>query len=321
MPQAEGLKVVVTGAGGFVGAAVTARIASGGLGKIAELRLNDLRAIGRPGTVEIHGSFADRAVREQLVAGGIDVLFHLASLPGGASERDPVLGRSVNLDGSIALFDEAARSGTPKVVYTSSIAALGRHDHAVSQRTALRPVGSYGTHKAMLEYYLADLTRRGLVDGRSVRLAGIVARPRDAYAGFATAWMSDLFHAARERRAITIPARADARVWLQSIDTATDNIVHAATVPATDLASHRAWTLPASVVRIGDLVAALSRRTGHTLRVGYGDGPHDHPPLDASDALALGFVEDGGADALAAGVLAQLERDERLGVAAPEHIP
>lgn len=309
MSNSSGLRVAITGAAGFIGRAVTERITLGALGEIAQLRLNDVQPIDHPGAELIHGTYADSAVRERLIGNGIDVLLHLASLPGGAAERDPVLGRSVNLDGSIALLDAACSPAAPIVVYASSIAALGRAEHPVNDATALRPLGSYGTHKAMVEFYLADLTRRGLINGRTVRPAGVVARPLAAYAGFATAWMSDLFHAASEGRAIAIPARSDATVWLQSIDAVADNIIHAALMPNAALAPHRAWTLPASVVRIDALVTSLQRRTGNAMQIEYRGGPTDQPPLDSHAALALGFVSDGDVDALVDVVLAQIARN------------
>lgn len=298
----------MTGAAGFIGRAVVERIDRGALGPIAELRLNDVQPFTHPTATMVPGTYADRDVRHSLVGSGVDMLFHLASLPGGASERDPALGKSVNLDGSIALIDAVASADVPVVVYTSSIAALGRAQEPVTGATPLRPTGSYGTHKAMIEFYLSDLTRRGLIDGRAVRPAGIVARPRDAYAGFATAWMSDLFHAALERRDIEIPARPDTCIWLQSIDAVADNIIHAALMPSAGLPPQRAWTLPATVVRIESLVAALGRRTGQALRIEYSDGPTDQPPLDASDALAVGFVSDGDTDALVDAVMSRIEK-------------
>ena len=308
MRRADGLRVAITGAAGFIGRAVIGRIERGALGALAELRLNDVQTFAHPGAQVVQGSYADASVRDRLVDGGIDILFHLASLPGGAAARDPVLGKAVNLDGSMALLDAVAGPHAPVVVYASSIAALGIGNQAVNDATALRPTGSYGTHKAMIEFYLADLTRRGLIDGRAARPAGTVARPRDAYAGFATAWMSELFHAALERRDIAIPTRAAAHVWLQSVDTVADNIVHAALMPAAGLSAQRAWTLPASVVRIDSLIDALQRRTGHALRVQFGDDSINQPPLDATAALAVGFTSDGDTDALVGAVVSRLEK-------------
>ena len=313
MLHPDGLKVALTGASGFIGQAVVNRIVGGALGQVEELRLNDIRAIERPGAVFIEGSFTESAVRDRLIGDGVDVLFHLASLPGGASERDPVLGKSVNLDGTMALFDHAGLRGCPIIVYTSSIAALGRPLDRVTDATALRPSGSYGTHKAMIEFYLADLTRRGLVDGRAVRPAGIVARPRTAYAGFATAWMSDLFHAALDNRAITIPAPADTQIWLQSIDTLADNIIHAAMLPAQGLPANRVWTLPATVVNVAALIAALSRRTGQPMTVEFGaeaaNASGGNPALDACSALAFGFKSDGDTAELVDAVLSGIEEE------------
>ena len=308
MQSSNRLRVAVTGAAGFIGRAVIERIERGALGPIADLRLNDVQPFERPGAAVIVGSYAEPDIRDRIGEGGLDVLFHLASLPGGAAEKNPALGRSVNLDGSIALIDAVARTDGPIVVYTSSIAALGMARAPVTEATALRPSGSYGTHKAMVELYIADLTRRGLIDGRSVRPAGIVARPRAAFDGFATAWMSDLFHAAVERRAIAIPARAETHIWLQSVDAVADNIIHAARMAADGLPPHRAWTLPTTVVRIDALVDALSRRTGHALQVEYGDGQGDQPPLDSSAELALGFVSDGDTDALVEAGVSRIDR-------------
>ena len=302
----SGLCVAVTGAAGFIGNAVIDRILSGALGDIATLRLNDIIMFKRDGADILQGSYADPDVRDRLIGDGVDILFHLASLPGGASEHDPVLGKSANLDGSIALIDAAANRGKPVLVYTSSIAVFGRNSETVNDATALHPGGSYGTHKAMIELYLADLSRRGVIDARCVRPAGIVARPRSAFDGFATAWMSEMFHAATEQRAIAIPARPDAHIWLQSIDRLADNIIHAALIPEAALSLHRAWTLPATVIEVGTLVSSLQSRCGDVFKVEYLGGPTDLPPLDASAALSLGFQSDGDCDALIEAVIAQI---------------
>lgn len=80
---------------------------------------------------------------------GFDVPFHLASLYGGASDLDPVLNSTVNLDGAIALSITAAMTAPAVILYPGSTAAAGRPEQRVTNATALRPVATYGAHKAL----------------------------------------------------------------------------------------------------------------------------------------------------------------------------
>ena len=73
----------------------------------------------------------------------------------------------------------------------------------------------YGAHKLMMEAWLATMTRRGAVHGLSLRLPGIVARPR-APSGMRSAFLSDLFHALRAAIADEMPVSAGATSWLLS---------------------------------------------------------------------------------------------------------
>lgn len=306
MHRVSEMRVAVTGAAGLIERAVVDRIERGALGSVGDLRLNDVRAFTHAHANVVVGSYAHPSIRKKLIGKGVDILIHLASLPGGASARDPALGKSVNLDGSIALFDCACGTSCPVIVYTSSIAALVSPLKSGSEEPALRPSSSYGTHKAMVELYLTDLTRRGLVDGRTVRPAGIVARPRTAYQGFTTAWMSELFHAALEGNKLSIPVRADSQIWLQSIGAVADNIIHAALMQLGQSTSSRSWTLPATMVRADALVASLRRHTGQALSVEYAEAPGTQATLDFRAALALGFVSDGDTDALVNSVMGRL---------------
>lgn len=279
------MRIGVTGAAGFIGRAVVDRLAR--LPHDA-LRLIDLHDPSHPAaTMALTGSYADPHTRASFIGDGLDLLFHLASVPGGAAEHDFHGGRAINLDASLLLFDAVPGA---RVVYASLIAAL-------------HPGTSYGTHKAMCELYLADLTRRGRVDGRSVRPAAIVARPVDAYSGFATAWMSDFFRAALEGRDVHCPLRATSRIWMQSIAVVADNIVHAGRMPAYGLPPHRAWTLPATVTPLGTLADTLD------IRPVFGNGDFTQAALDSHEELALGFISDGNVSRLADNVLTQLRSE------------
>ena len=59
--EADGACVAVTGAAGFIGRAVVTRIDRGALGRIAELRLNDVRPIAHPSAAIVATSASRRS--------------------------------------------------------------------------------------------------------------------------------------------------------------------------------------------------------------------------------------------------------------------
>src|SRR5690606_4018669 len=141
-----------------------------------------------------------------------------AAVPGGAAEADYALGRRVNLETTLGLFETLACQGRrpPTVVYSSTIAVYGSElPDRVTPETPLNPPLTYGAHKLACEVLLADFSRRGLLDGRSVRLPGIVARPR-APSGLASAFMSDILHALAAGDRFTCPVSAQATAWWMS---------------------------------------------------------------------------------------------------------
>lgn len=306
-------RVLVTGAGGFLGRRVVERLlAPGALGPQAVTRVTlvDLQPPPAPADARVRrvqGGFADPAVLAAATDGGVDLLLHLASVPGGAAEAHPAQGRAVNLDGALALFDAVADAEAPPVVvFTSTIAVHGAGDGGpVGPDTPLRPETSYGAHKLMAEIHLADLVRRGLLDGRSIRPSGIVARPPGGYAGFATAWMSDIFHAVAAGRPFDCPLPAEAAIWLQSVDCAARQVLHAASLGPEGWPAHRALTLPATVAPLGELAAEIARAAGRgPPRVRFAPKGSGLPALDAAPAEALGFRSDGDVAGLVRAVLA-----------------
>ena len=112
------MRIVVTGAGGFVGREIVNRLVARGDTVVAL----DSAVGGIPtGAHVVAGDLGEFEVRARALAGGLDALIHLATVPGGAAEAAPAASRRINLDAMYDLLLEAgARSPGLRVVYASS---------------------------------------------------------------------------------------------------------------------------------------------------------------------------------------------------------
>jgi len=305
------MRIGVTGAGGFVGQALVAALAGSGLSVVA----TDRRLDGLPAGIErVEGDLGDPAVRAALIGGGLDVLIHLATVPGGAAETDPAESRRINVDAMYDLLLEAsAASPGLRVVFASSIAVFGEPmPPLVDDQTTLAPKLIYGGHKAMMEAAVALFSQRGMIDGVSVRLPGVLARPQGP-SGLKSAFLSDLFHALRAGNAFTCPVAAQGTIWAQSVSCAAANLLHAAKLDTAQLPPTRAVTLPALRVTVGELVAEIARQCNVTADLVRHEPDQAlqatfaaQPPLLTPAADRAGFVHDGNLAALVTSALSTL---------------
>jgi nucleoside-diphosphate-sugar epimerase len=305
------MTIVVTGAGGFVGRELVAQLLARG----ERVTGIDTVAGGIPeGARAIAGDLGDSAVRAEALAEGCTALVHLATVPGGAAEADPAASRRINLDAMYDLLLEAGAVGSaPRVVYASSIAVFGDPLPAtVDDTTPLSPKMIYGGHKAMMEHAVAMFSNRGLIDGVTVRLPGILARPKGP-SGMKSAFMSDLFHALKAGEAFTCPVSAGGTVWAESLRCVAANFVHALNLDTALLPPTRAVTLPALRVTMGDLAAEIARQCGVSAAlVAYRPDAvleaafAAQPPLATPAADHAGFAHDGNLATLVASALSTL---------------
>lgn len=292
------MRIVVTGAGGFVGRQLVQMLLDAGDGVVG---IDNSAGAIPAGARIVEGDLGDRAVRSAALGEGCDALVHLATVPGGAAEADPAASRRINVDAMYDLLLEAgALSPGLRFVYASSIAVFGDPLPAqVDDATPLSPRMIYGGHKAMMEDAVAMLSNRGVVDGVTIRLPGILARPRGP-SGMKSAFMSNLFHALRAGERFVCPVSREGTIWAESLERVARNFVHATGLDSALLPPTRAVTLPALRVTMGTLAAEVARQCGVAADlVSYDPDPAldagfaAQPPLSTPAADRAGFAHDG----------------------------
>lgn len=315
-------QVLLTGAGGHVGRglahALAGRLARG---EIDALTLLDLSADGLPvgaGIRHCIGDLGDAALRRQALSTVPDTVFHLAGITSRQAEDDAALGLRVNVGHTMALCEDLRAAGPPPVfVFTSSIGVYGVPlPPVIDDDTAPCPTLSYGTHKRMVELLLADHSRRGWLDARSVRLPSVVARPAAAQ-GALSSFASDLLREPLAGRDHTCPVDADAQLWWLSLPACVALLLQAALLPAHTLPRGRAWNLPALRASVGEVVAAMGRQWGDAVAALVSHAPQPAlqaqfarwPPLLTATADRLGMRHDGDLQTL---LLRALQAPETL---------
>lgn len=314
------MRVVVTGGTGFLGRKLGEALARRGRLSDAGGKEHEIGEIVLFDHVQPETPFADRRIRvvtgditsaddiARIITPGTGSIFHLAAVVSGEAEQNFELGLRVNLDGTRAILDACRRlPAAPRLIFTSSMAAYGGElPPVLNDTTPLNPQTSYGNQKAAGEFLVNDWSRKGFIDGRSLRLPTIVVRPgkpNKAASGFA----SSIIREPLMGRDYVCPVPPDTSMWMLSPRRIVEAMIHAHELPADRWGVNRVLNPPGIAVSMNEAVDAVRRLGGDAAaaRVSFEPDPFIvrivagwPKAFETPRALAMGFKADENIDAI-----------------------
>jgi dihydroflavonol-4-reductase len=169
------MKVLITGAGGFIGShLVDSQLAQGYDVRAVDLHLDLLQhQSANPHLEALHGDITDENLLKKLVE-GIEVVYHLASAHLDVSLSDEHY-RRVNVGATLSLLEAAQQAGVKRFVHCSSVGVIGDVENPpADETTECHPTNIYERTKLEGE-------REALAYCRRTNFPVVVMRPAWVY--------------------------------------------------------------------------------------------------------------------------------------------
>lgn len=302
-----GRKILITGAAGFIGQFLAREL-------LREpgntLILTDATTFSVPKGAQNPQNAtiiqADLLEDLSMVHADLDAVYILHGIMSAGSEANLELGLRVNLDATRHLLMKISETCPGiKVIYASAGAVYGQPlPNVIDEKVVPTPQSSYGGQKLMCEMLVNDLTRRGMIDGLSLRLPSISVRPGKPTAA-ASSFISGIIREPLAGTECVIPLKDRSfPSWVCSPNTLMRNLIHALDLPRDCLPSHkRSIVAPGSIVTIQEMLEALEAVAGADVlqHIKEVEDPKLSSILyswawnyDCTLALSLGFHKDEG---------------------------
>lgn len=205
------------------------------------------------------------ASADEIVNKSLDAVFVFHGIMSSGSESNFDLGMRVNVDATRILLD-ALRLRCPgvRVIYASSQAVYGLPVPKIVDDSVIpTPQSSYGAEKIICETLINDYTRRGLINGLTLRFPTISVRP-GAPTAAASSFLSGMIREPLNGQECVIPVEDRSfPSWMCSPKTLVWNLLHSLTMSLSTLQPHiRQVNVPGICVTIQDMMDALEKVGG-----------------------------------------------------------
>jgi nucleoside-diphosphate-sugar epimerase len=250
-----GMKVFVTGGGGFLGAALISNLTGRGVDVVALARSRATAdRIAAMGAVASIGDVTDGgALRAGMT--GADVVYHVAGVYAvgiKTSDRAPMF--RANVDGTRAVIDAVTAAGAPRILYVSTVGVFGDTHGQVVDETYVRPDRDFVSYYDETKFLAHQIAEDKIAAGAPVVIAqpGAIYGPGDH---------SELGAQIAQVRAGKYRVRLfpELGVTMCHVDDVAEGLVLAAEKGKTG----EAYVLGNDLVRLGDLLDQVSDLTNH----------------------------------------------------------
>ncbi|MDD2845236.1 MAG: NAD-dependent epimerase/dehydratase family protein [Rhodoferax sp.] len=315
----EPCQIVITGGAGFLGVRLArALLARGQLSlagaapvEIGRIALVDRAAPPADLLADARVSALTGDLNALLSSGDVldahtDVVFHLAAAVSGECEADFDLGMRSNFAATLTLLETCRALKTkPVVVFASSLAVFGDAPGVplppvIEDNTLPTPQSSYGIQKFIGEQLMADFSRKGFIQGRSVRLMTVSVRPGKPN-GAASSFLSGMLREPLAGIRAVCPVPADTPVALSSPARTIAGLIGAAQASDATWGPRTALTLPALTTTPAEMATALEQVAGPAVAalIDWAPDPAIHnivktwpARINARRAAGLGLLPD-----------------------------
>lgn len=269
------MKIVVTGAAGFLGsklikallASPAPFIANGQQTEVSEIIAFDMieaAGFSDPRVKSVAGNIANEDTIQAILDSSVDAVVHLAAVVSSQAEEDFELGLNTNLIASLNILERLRQLGTcPLFLTTSSVATFGGAlPDSVPDQWINRPQSSYGTQKSIVDLLVNDYSRRGFINGRSLVMPTIVVRPGKPNKA-ASSFASGIIREPLSGIASVCPVESQTPLWIMSPEKAVSNLLHGLALNANKMGINRIINMPGLTVTVAEMLDALETLSSH----------------------------------------------------------
>jgi nucleoside-diphosphate-sugar epimerase len=207
----EGRTAAVTGAGGFIGNAISRALVEEGASVTGvEIDISTADRVRAAGAEFAEADVTDAAALERAFDGA-DLVVHTAAYVRDWGDMDDFV--RVNVGGTVAMLDAAEAAGADRVVHLSSVVVYGYHHPGELDETAF--------HRT---YGIPYIDTKSASDAVARRRGAVVIRPGDVYGPGSVPWTLRPLELARGGQ-LAVPGSGDGQMLPVYIDDLVESVL------------------------------------------------------------------------------------------------